>query len=757
MTRMLLLIVATMIVGLPAVAQTVIVRAGEHDGFTRVVLQLPDNVNWKIDHSERSLVLNVVSPSIKFDVSRTFDRISRNRLTALSQKNPGSNLVFSLGCACSISSFMEPPGLLVVDIIDNIDNPEVQLRTVILPLNQNAYRFSSRVIPKIMTTSRPNEFMLPEMTALKPNSEFLVDPIPPIVNPHVAINISEERLLAQIGRASDQGLLDLRAAPDASEIIAPAPESLRESYELPMSKNSDLTLPSILSAVTSIDRDLALASQSLVRSTAIQNCLEMELLALHDWGGSQSFSTEIGHLRSQIFGELGKVKPHIAMGLARTYLFFGFGAEALQAIELSEKHNNRSQVLKALANILDNGILEGQNPFSGQQRCDGDVALWAVLSEDSVADNVNNNAVQIAFSRLPPHLRNHLGPRLSRKYAIAGDSKMASFFLRTLARSGLETGSGIEIAKAALAELHGDPEAANQELRVSLTSRSEYSPEALVKLVANKFEAREPVSPGLPDLAAAYALEFRNAEIGSDLRHTQVVALALVGQFVEAFSVLSNMEKLDGPSNRKLTLKPLLALLSEHSDDVTFLRFALILAFENQEEIPSEIGDQMARRLLDLGFYDQAALWAAGSGENPTSLERRLLQAEIALARQLPNRALVELLGLTGLEPARLRAAALWQIGEYQKAGQMLIAAEDFDGAARGFWMAENWDAVPQRADAHYAQVVAGSVQLRAVNADTTPITPLAEARVLMQNSSEARGKIAALLKSVTVAPGSSQ
>jgi len=378
------------------------------------------------------------------------------------------------------------------------------------------------------------------------------------------------------------------------------------------------------------------------------------------------------------------------------------------------------------------------------------VALWAVLATQNVEEDINGNAVQQAFLRLPLHLRSYLGPRLSQIFAAVGDGSMASFILRAMARIDLEPGSGVELAKAAVAELKGDIETEGNELKKSLATGSEHSPEALIRLVGNIYQRREAVAPDLHGLAAAYALEYRNTDKGDELRRTYIITLALAGQFDDAFGLLSDTETRDGIAARQLATNPILALLSERADDVTFLRLAMVSARQGAENIPPETGNQIARRLIDLGFAEAASSWIE-HGENPVSKVRRLMRAEIALNSRLPNRAMVELLGLTGPKAAKLRAEAMWQEGDYQQAGQMLIAAEEYDQAARGFWMAESWEDVPNQADARYAQFVAGSVELRDSDVDTTKMAPLAEARALMQNSSSSRAEIADLLQAATV------
>jgi hypothetical protein len=750
MIRLLASIIALWAIGNPAIAQTSLIRSGEHDGFTRLVLPLPKDANWSINQSEGSFSLKVDVPSIEFDSSRVFDRIGRSRLVAISQDGPGSELVFSLACACLVSSFVDTPGFLVIDISDEVSTPNVQPQTFGLPIRQAEYRFSSQ--PKPTARPAPGGLMLPKEIGQ------VLEPPPPAgmpppsigrsIRPPVAINLSEKRLLAQISRAADQGLLELTPKPNATGKVADA--DVTEGRQVERQKQAQgLPLSALLSVTTAIDRDLALVADTLGQSASGPNCLEQDRVALSDWGDDQPFSTEIGRWRSRLFGEFDNLNPDAAEGLARAYLYYGFGAEAAQAIGLGAPPNAESRVLKALAEILDTGSPPDDNPFAGQQSCEADVALWSVLSSEITADDANTKAILRGFSRLPPHLRSYLGPKVSQKFSKAGDSKTAGAILRAITWSGEETGSEINLAKAAVAELRGDTQTVEKELTKSVVGGSEFSPKALVKLVAGWFDSREVLSPDLPDLTAAYASEYRNAEIGTDLRRAHVVALALAVQFDDAFSYLPELAKRDGDINRKKALEPLLELLSERAEDVVFLRYVLSTSLEGPPDYSDQVADRIARRLLDLGFPEKAAYWIEAPDGNANSKERRLMRAEIALARQLPFRALVELAGLTGRQATSLRAAAALDNGDYGQAGQILTTVGDFDGAARGFWLAEEWEAAPEQTNTRYGQVVSGSLRLRQTDA-TAPLTPLAQARALMQSSVGTREEVAALLQNVS-------
>ncbi len=754
MTRLLIVLAAFWLGVSASFAQTITVRSGEHENFSRLVLTLPKEISWKIVESNRSFSLRVDAPTVLFDYSQVFERIPRKRIVAISQERVGSDLVFSLACDCSVSSFVDNANLVVIDVKNAQVQQDQRQRTHGSPISQTTYRFSmpsGRQKPISTKTT-----LLPVVIGqvIESSPPVAMEPITPPqgVRSYSNINVSEERLLAQIERASDQGLLEF------SEGSKPAnPKEQRMSGSDMPAEVPEKPLPMSLSVTTVIDRDLAAGVALLDLSSAELYCTDPKFVAIGSWGGEENYSDEISRLRSQLYGEFDRLVPEAAVELARFYLFFGFGAEAKQAIELSRKSGAEIQVLLALAEVLDAEETMTENPFVGQQNCKGDVALWSLLSEQTVAADVNDDAVLQSFSRLPPHLRERVGPDLSRMYVDSGNGDMANSVLRATTRSGGEIVSGIDFAEASVAELNGDTETEERELMNSIVEGTEYSPRALVELIGNRYESREALAPDLPDLVTAYATEYRGTDLEGDLIKTQVVALALAGRFEEAFSAQEKLQQEDSESEGRAALMPLLTLMSERADDVTFLRYAINSETGGSENVSAQVGEQMAERLLGLGFPDEAEMWLKKSGDSLGYKRRRMMQAEIEVARKQPHRALVELVGLSEPGANRLRAKALRQNGEYEKVGQALTAADDLNGAARGFWMAEEWETVPDQEDSHYSQVVLQSAQLFQIDPNIDQMAPLAQARSLMQGSSEIRNEIAALLQKVSVDTGPAQ
>ena len=739
-------------------AQIVTARSGEHDGFTRIVFQVPAGTAWSLQQSGQTAELNVELENVRFDTGQVFNRIARTRLTALSQSGPGEALKLQLGCECEVVGFTQSGSLLVVDIKDREEKEPPRALAYLRPLNQPAYRFrpaprpepmsglpSRRQNPELppfvgaLVSGRPGteDGGLAQSTVLIPEAEIDLTP---------GINISEQRLLDQIRRAADQGLLTP---------LVPLPSGTDGAGDTDVVTGvgqRPATLPANVSVTTSIDRDMTMAA-SAVQIQAERRCMQSDLVAVYDWGDERPFGTQISAWRAELFEEFDRVKPDSALGLARNYLHFGFGAEALRALEVVPDAGSGRPVLEAMASLLDYGKLSGTNPFSGQQGCDGDVALWAVLSLPDLPDATNVGSVQRAFARLPAHLRVHIGPDISRRFTDAGDAETAGAILRAVSRAGDEMDPAFDLAEATLVDLQGDPGAAARRMSEVVATGSDQSPEAIVKLVQARWQERAAIQPDIPDLAAAYALEYRDGDLGPDLRRAHVTALALAGRFPEAMEQLADLARRDGDEATELARLPFLTLLIERADDLTFLKYALQYGDGKNNGLPAGLGDDMARRMLELGFAGPALALLSAPGDSPATPERRMIRARAALARELPHRALVELLGLSGPDADRLRAEAMWQNGDFRQAGNMLLAAQDPDGATRGFWLSEAWEEMPAAVDSRYRQVADVTAELSRPETGIDSLTPLAQARALIERSSVARVGISELLQYVEVEP----
>jgi len=793
MIRQAIAFMVAMMATIPAQAETIVARSGEHDGFSRLVMRLPDNATWSLAQTGTTATLKVDSPTAVFDTSQVFNFIPRTRLQSLQQRGSGAPLRIQLGCECELKSYVQKDGYLVIDIRDGKAGQTYSSSSGVLPLGAvsgaSGYRFNlSPQVPdtrmalnlaaalagrRVLTehslqTAQPEVAPEPEnhpavtlptpVTPLHQQAELaLQEATLPDVNllldldetaRAAAVNASEHRLLQQIGRATNQGLLDLVMS-EVSEAGAASVVSPLSTQDRPMNPLDHLAV------TTAIDRDMGLVPQHNQQSALLSHCIRNKDLAIYNWGSERPFGAQIGSLRSALYKEFDHIDLTAALSLAKTYLYFGFGAEARSMLEMLPSGATHADMLTAMAVLLDGGSLPITHPFAGQQGCDGDAAFWAALADGVIKNTANSEAIQQTLSRMPVHLRVHLGPTISTLFAETGDQHMAAASLRSVDLTGVEGVPDINLAQAAFAEMTGDTETMAEELIEEVAERTENAPQALIDLIVLSFEERKGLSPDVPDLVASYELENRDGEMGGDLRLAEVMALSLTGQFPEAFVALAGLSDQDGPIARAAAIEPVMTLLTERADDVTFLQFALLFAEQATATEAKPVAEIMTRRLLDLGFAEQAQSMLLKLSLEPADETRRLMMAEAALGMDLPHRALVELMGLDGAEANKLRAAALWRNGEFGRAGEYLQAEQETDAAARGFWHSENLDAITSNEDGQFSQVADVTAQLDVQVQDPGEMTPLAHARALVESSIGTRDSIQALLDGVTRDPDS--
>lgn len=765
-------------------AQTFGVKSGEHDGFTRLVVRLPDSVNWTVTRSDRNARLDVSAANARFDLTDLFTRIPRTRLQQARQ-SPGS-LDLSLGCDCVVDSYRVNGGYLVLDIRGTpgpgsgssqawnswarlgrtaTSGGAIQDRIRLMQSTSaldRPFRYDPAdvsmpmpVFPDRMVTSdsgqRPTGPVLPVVPSMErrpsASSEDMIDPLQqPLIDRAVAagygdaLALSEDRLIEQMEHASDQGLLQR------------APRSNYSAPDMGAVNGEQAPLPIGISSMSAIDRDFQELTENLEQSRGGGRCITSSRIALHDWGGQGSFEDEISSLRGGLVGEFDNLQPGPVRALAQAYLHYGFGAEARNALALLGSEEPEDEVLKTLSRIIDGDDVAMANPFADQIPCDSDAAMWAYLSVgDPKVSGLNVEAVLTGFARLPAHLRRHLGPRLSRQFSARGDVYAAETVMRASDRAGLEDGAPADMARAAIADLKGDEHAEETFLESAAVVSEQESPEALIALVDARFEDRSAIDPGYPELIAGYAHEYRRVEKGRDLRRVHIRSLALTNRYDDAFAELEQIRMQDGKAAATAMTQDLLTILTETGRDVDFMKHALAQARHDAFRWPEETGFAVAERLNGLGFATEAAAVLDDTAPPHPSEERRLLRAEVALALGEPGRALADLLSVTGPEADRLRSEALLISGEMQEAGTLLAAQDDPQVRDRGLWLSEDPDAAALVSDSRYAALTRAANDMAEITSVPDAEKPLATARTLLEEGEALRSAVSGLLNMVEI------
>ncbi|MEW2911951.1 hypothetical protein [Leisingera sp. JC11] len=797
-----------------AQAQTIVTRSGEHKGFTRLVMRLPNGADWSLTQSGMTATVNIDAPEAVFDTSRVFRLIPRTRLQSLGQTAPGQPLRLQLGCDCNVTSYVQKDGYLVIDIRDGgkpEQKPQLKFAASVLPLTtpapQSGYRFgfsqpaaadarlALELAAAVAGQSDNAQAVLPQKPAVPAGTEpaavaeesaaQLKELTLPIDGSHhpaetageagaeavteeapvgkletavlldleeseraAAVSESEQRLLQQIGRAANQGLLNKVAdgLPAADTSVGLDPLSGADRPLNPLDH---------ISVTSAIDRETGLIAALADDSSEASHCLRSGEVAIQTWGNESPFADQLAPLRSALVREFDDVNPASVHALAKLYLYFSFGAEARSIMTMlppEQQQSPEAALLETMAMLMDGTGLPVNHVLAGQQGCDSDSALWGALADGAIKKSANSDAIQQAFSKLPVHLRVHLGPRVSKMFAETGNHHVAEAVLRAVDRTGVEEVPEINLAEAAIAELEGDTEAMAEELTSEVAERTGNAPAALIDLVALSVKERKALSPDVPDLIASYELENRETALGAELRHSLVSSLALMGQFHDAFKELENVTERDGPNARAAALEPLMLLMTERADDVTFLQYSLVFSKQATPAEAAPVAVQVARRLLELGFAQQAQDLLTKLALEPENETRRLLMAEAALGLDKPHRALVELMGLEGSDANRMRAQALWHNGEYGRASEYLLAEEETGAAARGFWHSENLGAIEANgidADVRFGHVASVTTHIGKTAEDPEGLAPLAHARALVESSEGTRGSIADLLNQI--------
>ncbi len=771
--RFLALSLAFLLLPLPAFSATSVpVQSGEHATYTRLVIRINEGTAWEISLADRQAKISIEQPSLSLDLSKIFLKIPKSRIQSVIQTLPGDPLTIDLNCNCAVEGFVQSGIWLVIDVKDGDDGIKARSPYRSKPSNlsflqtEQLYRFSSSIhgtskTPKKEQDNIDQRQKLDNTKRMEDATNLEIElPFHPSRNntdegddlevPHIELSrLSnfERNLIEQFDQAENQGLIQNQSI-DTENF-----DSTETSPSGGPVQNMDqpaLTLENVV-VQTSIGRDL-IRSSGHDQGSGISSCQSGSNLEVHKWTSGRSFDEQISALRLDMMGEFDSIDVNASRKLAKTYLYFGFGAEARQIVLLEDGTSEDIETIIDLSYLVDGDTALPSNSFYSKHACDNDAALWAILANPAEVSNANHSAVLQAFSRLPEHLRLHLGPRISRTYSIHGLASEAETILRNIDRILQEATPGIELALGSVAAAKGETETSELHRMSAIENESEYSTYALVDLIETALLEASTVSPEVVDLSASYATEFRHGDNGPKLRWAHTVALGLTGDFDSAFGFLDVVEEFDGVEPRSDLQKILLSLLTQRASDVDFLKFSLLSTETSMEApLPDDLGNKLARRFLDLGFSRPAVRILASSEENPASKDRRLMRAEAALGQNLPHEAMVALLGIAGVEADALRAKALIQLDRHKQAADYLIASDAREEAARSLWIADAEQPSQTPEGSLYSEIAETTEALLSPSPAQEGNAMLERARRLAEGSQIVRQDISNLLEALPI------
>ena len=765
---MRLFIVLLCLFGQVATAEVISVRSGDHVGFTRLVLAIPVGRNWRIGRQGAGYDVETGAATDSFDLAAAFEKIQRTRVAALVPTATPGRLRIELVCECHVQAFLWQPDRVVIDIVDG-PAPVDALYEQTLDLPNVA------PTPEVKTTVAvlPLTFTLPGPTAvhlIRLMAERADGPVQEPAGDTAAsaqISATEQAIIESFARAASQGVLDVAAAPpqamqahaqaapaDHLDMAATAAGTAPDHAGSPASALAEfeITAPAEsrpgITAQTSVDRGQTLGEAPELGTSEAGTCLDDALVDLEHWGDARDFPVQIAERISGLTIEFDAYPEGAVEALARTYIYFGFGREAVQTLALDQTDSQQRRVLVALAHIVD------QEPdparlFAGQLGCATQSALWTALSRGTFegTNESERNAAKSGFRALPPMLRGHLGAQLAQLFVDFGDPGVAETILA--AARGEATAARVETALTAadiMLETAG-ADAAIAALTEMATGDARLTPDALVQLIDLSLSQQQDVPPDMIALAGTMQYEYRGQPVAAALIDAQARALIAGDAFAAAFTLLDGpVEPLGMDDLARLRSAAILALTLRASDPA-FLNFAF-------DDLPVTdnplVENAVATRLVALGFADRAAALLTSPATGAAARDRRYLQAEIAL--QLGDAASVEgyLGGMTDPRAARLRAAALAASGDFAAAASagQIVPGSPPDPA--GAWRAGDWAGLEHSDD---PLLRAAADAIRADPAALDPSTPLAASRELLDQATQTRDLASQLLERFAVDP----
>ena len=750
-----------------AASESVRVRTGEHEGFTRIALDLPAPLGWTLEADGDGAVLRLQAEDIAFDLEGAFRRIGRDRLAALQPGAEPGTLRLALACDCRLETHLNGPRMLVIDVADAVPPiardkaPRPTARPWALPLLGLPERAETVPAPASLP-ERPGP--LPLLTAshglrvaprLEPKGN--VAPPPPS---EPSLEDAERRLAEELARAMSQGLLDPAAPPttarQATEQDAPGSEKQADAGDRPARPGTPgaSTGSAPLRAVTALDAAQAVPGS---RPDPGSYCLPTEAIDVGAWGDGTPFAEQLARARARLASYEKTPSAAAVTSLARLYIHFGFGAEARAVLRAVPIDPERRAVLSALAAVMD-GEVAGENPLAAQIACPDPAPLWAILAAPPQGSITPETAASVrrSFAALPLHLRRHLGPELADRLRRGGQHDAAHALLRALDRTGGFPDAARDLAAARLAADQGDSVAAEARLSAVIAEDGPDAPRALAELVRARAARGDPVAPEMAERLSLYLREARGTPAEAALERAHVIALASSGAFRQAARYL---EEAGWPGNEPAAAH-LLDRLAQAAPDAVFLAEAMTLSEAVAAALPPATATAVGARLLDLGFPESADPYLAGEIAGASSEDgaaRAVARARLALATGRPERAEAELLGVAGEEAQAFRAEARRRSGDYVGAREAFLETDRQTEATRAAWLAGDWDALAASDDpalARTAQLLAGLGAEAGedagggadVTAARTEVPSLAGSRAALARSAEARATLRELL-----------
>lgn len=713
----------------PALAVPVDVTSGEHDGFTRIVLNFGTQIDWEFGRTIDGYSFRPIGEDGAYDLRPVFDKIGKSRLAAISVNAKTSELNIGFACACHAIPFEFRPGIIVIDLRDG---PPPKGSSFEEPLQEMAASTASRLPDLAAEQKAAAENNAPDSQIAsynwldqfsKPAPDFsfqTLKDLAPMPSTTPDLQPLRDQLLRQLSRGATDGVIDL-AIPKSDQPIPPKAEV--EAARVALGELGGVSTKTVRTP------DSAKGAQGTL-------CILSEDLNIASWGNSDPISLQLAADMTQLSGEFDQANPEAVTRAAQTRLFLGFGLEARQILQAFPSVAANEPVLQSLSYLVD-GEADPVPAFAGQGACNTAAALWASLSDLEITQisQIDTKAVILAFSAIPNHLSDFIGPILVDRILSLGDEDTASTLRNIVLRASAEVSSEMAVMQAEVDLAKGEAASAEKHLENAQEGVSFTTAKALIALVDSRATQGLPIKKETVTALESMQSEMADAEIGPEIAVALIHAKASSGDFAAAFAALD-----DYPAQAAKVWQ----MLAKLSEDSAFLTYAITPPSQSIYALDTAVVTGIAQRLLDLGMAENALSWLAQGG----TTEGQLL-GQIHVARKDGAAALAALQGEDAPQAAHLRAMAQSLLGDHAAAAATLAPLSE-SSEVRALALAKDWQSLAERAPSQWsalAQNLTTPSSPESTGVDT--FGPLARGLSLADQSAATRAEIEKLLVSL--------
>ncbi len=724
-----------------AIAEPVTVVSGEHDGYARLVFSVSPDREWNLTRGENTATLLFPAQSLEFEDDGVFARIDKTRLlsTDFEQREGSAIYTMTLACDCEVTAFPYLEEYIVIDIADPSETAiGTPPRRYGAPrLNAASAPDGSGRSPELVSWALPRApyyvrsphnvnfpaktdgvGLVPAQIPDAPPRSLRTDVIEgaekmvPTVDQELqeAVDAARNSLLQQLTLAADQGLLDLNG---------PIPEILQttETEKEIVPVEPSVEPPTVFAKLedenqvliqTVIARDARAARGEVNLQT--DNCPTPESLDIASWGSGDDFFEELSSARQGLLKEFDEPDFTQIQRLVRTYLRYGFGAEARSYLLEGGQSIEQYALLLDLAAIVDGQSIQAGGPLSQAIGCGGAAGLWALVGTyPAIAIQIDNEPSIIeAFAQFPPDIRRMLGPRLASAFLDRGLETTAWKISDILERAPGDHGTEQKLVTGNLMQTEGRTPEAGQAYQALVDENSATATDALISLAKLRLTQDEPPPPHLLIDLNASAIIWRGTQKGGELRRLEALWLAKQGREADAIDLLVAEIQRDVVNAKILqeTAETILSTLSVRAN----IRndYAEIVdtygGFISEGEEADKLRLEIAAKLL-LASLPDYALEILRPMLKRRELSATLIAGNANIQAFRPDAAISLLNGAAGDAARKLRVEAYLGIGDFKRALEQLEQFADIsDAVAMPYWFNGDWT-VADNTNRHAAEI----------------------------------------------------